>query len=65
MQHVQVASNILKSRKLVKEISKFPRQALHAEKLEFIHPSSRKKVNYSAKLPKDLINLIELMNKSL
>jgi len=53
------------SEALKKEISKFPRQALHAEKLEFIHPSSRKKVNYSAKLPKDLINLIELMNKSL
>ena len=44
-----------------KEILKFPRQALHAEKLEFIHPRSGKKVNYSAKTPKDLLQLIELL----
>ncbi len=44
-----------------KEILKFPRQALHAEKLEFIHPKSQKKVNYSAKPPKDLLQLIELL----
>tara|TARA_B100000902_G_C27191005_1_gene853943 strand:- start:37 stop:987 length:951 start_codon:yes stop_codon:yes gene_type:complete len=44
-----------------KEILKFPRQALHAEKLEFIHPKSGKKVNYSAKPPKDLLQLIELL----
>ena len=44
-----------------KEILKFPRQALHAEKLEFIHPQSGKKVNYSAKTPKDLLHLIELL----
>ena len=45
------------------EILKFSRQALHAEKLEFIHPASGKLVNYSAKVPKDLIKLIELLNK--
>ena len=44
-----------------KEILKFPRQALHAEKLEFIHPTSGKKVNYSAKIPKDFIQLIEFL----
>ena len=44
-----------------KEILKFPRQALHAEKLEFIHPQSGKKVNYSAETPKDLLHLIELL----
>ena len=44
-----------------KEIQKFPRQALHAEKLEFIHPTSGKSVNYSAKTPKDLTQLIELL----
>ena len=44
-----------------KEILKFPRQALHAEKLEFIHPASGKKVNYSAKIPKDLIQLIKFL----
>jgi 23S rRNA pseudouridine1911/1915/1917 synthase len=44
-----------------KEILKFPRQALHAKKLEFIHPQSGKRVNYSAKTPKDLLHLIELL----
>ena len=44
-----------------KEILKFPRQALHAEKLEFIHPTSGKKVNYSSKIPKDLEELIEFL----
>ena len=44
-----------------KEILKFPRQALHAEKLEFIHPTSGKSVNYSAKTPKDFTQLIELL----
>ncbi len=43
------------------EILKFPRQALHAEKLEFIHPTSGKKVNYSAKIPKDFMQLIEFL----
>ena len=51
------------SESLKKEILKFSRQALHAEKLEFIHPASGKLVNYSAKVPKDLIKLIELLNK--
>ena len=46
-----------------KEILKFPRQALHAEKLEFTHPMSGQKVNYSAKTPKDLMQLIELLKK--
>jgi len=44
-----------------KELLKFPRQALHAEKLEFIHPTSGKSVNYSAKTPKDLTQLIDLL----
>jgi len=44
-----------------KEILKFPRQALHAEKLEFIHPTSGKSVNYSAKTPKDLIQLMHFL----
>ena len=52
------------SESLKTEILKFSRQALHAEKLEFIHPASGKLVNYSAKAPKDLIKLIELLNKS-
>lgn len=49
---------------LKKYISAFSRQALHAEKLEFIHPASGKKVSYQAKIPDDLHQLIKLFNKS-
>tara|TARA_B110000014_G_C20078882_1_gene563468 strand:+ start:60 stop:1007 length:948 start_codon:yes stop_codon:yes gene_type:complete len=52
------------SETLKKELSKFLRQALHAEKLEFIHPTIGKKVSYLAKVPEDLNNLIALLNKS-
>ncbi|HJL96251.1 MAG TPA: RluA family pseudouridine synthase [SAR86 cluster bacterium] len=44
---------------LKKEISQFSRQALHAEKLEFIHPGSGKKNQYFASLPIDMNDLIE------
>ena len=37
------------------------RQALHASNIEFAHPRSLKRVKYSAKLPKDLHSLIEVL----
>lgn len=40
------------------------RQALHACKVEFIHPITRKKVSYSSNLPKDIQNLIEILYKA-
>ena len=49
---------------LKKEISSFSRQALHAEKLEFIHPTIGKKVSYFAESPQDLVDLIEQFNRS-
>ena len=42
-----------------------PRQALHAERLEFPHPAGDKTVSVSAPLPQDMKNCLELLSKSL
>lgn len=39
------------------------RQALHACRVQFIHPITREKVSYSSNLPKDIQNLIEILYK--
>ena len=39
----------------------FPRQALHAETLQFIHPENKKPVEIKSSLPIDLVNLEELL----
>jgi 23S rRNA pseudouridine1911/1915/1917 synthase len=36
----------------------FPRQALHAERLEFFHPRSRLKISFYAPLPSDMAELL-------
>lgn len=38
-------------------IKNFPRQALHAEKLEFDHPITKEKIKMKSSLPDDLVNL--------
>ncbi|VAW47471.1 Ribosomal large subunit pseudouridine synthase D [hydrothermal vent metagenome] len=40
-------------------IREFPRQALHAELLEFIHPISKENVSVNASLPDDLCQLLD------
>lgn len=42
----------------------FKRQALHAKRLEFIHPRTGKTVSFEAELPKDMKRLLELMEAS-
>ncbi len=42
-------------------IREFPRQALHAEKLEFIHPITKNVISVSADLPDDLCQLLDDM----
>ena len=39
------------------------RQALHAKSLGFIHPTSKKLINFESKLPKDFKKLLDLLNK--
>jgi 23S rRNA pseudouridine1911/1915/1917 synthase len=41
----------------------FPRQALHAAQLEFIHPISENKVSLAAPLPDDMAQLLNLLRK--
>jgi len=40
---------------------KFPRQALHAERVEFKHPAGGKKLKLKANLPRDIEGLIDRM----
>jgi 23S rRNA pseudouridine1911/1915/1917 synthase len=43
-------------------IRTFPRQALHAQYLSFIHPKTQEIVGFKCKKPDDLIDLIEELN---
>jgi len=38
-----------------------PRQALHAKTIGFVHPSTRKQVDFDAKLPSDMTNCLNLL----
>ncbi len=40
-------------------ILNFPRQALHARELEFIHPQTKKAMRFETELPEDMQNLID------
>ena len=48
---------------LKKILINFPRQALHASKLTFTHPSKNKNVTFSAKLSADIENLLNILRK--
>jgi len=39
------------------------RQALHAKNLGFVHPTSKKIINFESKLPKDFKKILDLLNK--
>jgi 23S rRNA pseudouridine1911/1915/1917 synthase len=41
----------------------FPRQALHAAALEFIHPISENRISLKAELPEDMQNLLRILKK--
>ena len=41
----------------------FPRQALHAAALEFIHPISKDKISLTADLPEDMLGLLKALKK--
>jgi 23S rRNA pseudouridine1911/1915/1917 synthase len=42
-------------------LKKMPRQALHARKLSFIHPESRKRMTFDSELPSDMKEALELL----
>jgi len=43
------------------ELSKFPRQALHAFSLSFLHPVTKEVITFTSPLPLDMIELIDLL----
>jgi 23S rRNA pseudouridine1911/1915/1917 synthase len=45
-------------------LQRFPRQALHAARLAFIHPVSGKEVAFESPLPQDFAGLLELLRAS-
>ena len=47
-----------------KKINDFNRQALHAKKLSFIHPTAKKEIFFEAKRPKDFDSLIKSLKKA-
>ncbi len=49
--------------KLSQALLSFPRQALHAAQLEFIHPISQNKVSLKAEAPADMKKLVEQLRK--
>lgn len=46
----------------MKEQWPMARQALHAKELSFLHPTTHETLHFSADLPKDMLNLIHVLN---
>ena len=40
-------------------LQSFPRQALHAKHLSFLHPITNKKLSFESELPEDISKLID------
>ncbi|MAJ26895.1 MAG: 23S rRNA pseudouridine(1911/1915/1917) synthase RluD [Halieaceae bacterium] len=47
---------------LMSTLRSFPRQALHAQALEFEHPASGDWMEFETELPDDLVNLLEILD---
>jgi len=48
---------------LAELLRKFPRQALHAQRIELLHPASRKTVRFEAPLPEDFLALLAALRE--
>jgi 23S rRNA pseudouridine1911/1915/1917 synthase len=53
------------SAELTVALESFKRQALHAARLEFVHPKSGKRVSYEAPLPNDLVALLGALDRDM
>ncbi|SDK80563.1 23S rRNA pseudouridine(1911/1915/1917) synthase RluD [Microbulbifer yueqingensis] len=49
------------SPELVQGLQQFPRQALHAAELALVHPDTGREMHWSAPLPADMLQLLELL----
>jgi len=63
----QYGKKNIKFKKINKDFEKIlgllNRQALHAQNLGFIHPSSNKLLNFTSDIPKDFKKMLDLLNK--
>lgn len=46
---------------VIETVWNFPRQALHAAEISFIHPRTEEEMHFSSPLPVDLVDLLELL----
>jgi 23S rRNA pseudouridine1911/1915/1917 synthase len=53
------------TQELREALEKFPRQALHAAKLELTHPKTGKRVTYEAPLPDDMKTLLDMLARDM
>lgn len=54
--------NLASLPKEIKEaVENFPRQALHAKKISFIHPTTKETLTFEAPLPKDMDELLKIL----
>jgi 23S rRNA pseudouridine1911/1915/1917 synthase len=51
------------SAELQDALRSFPRQALHAAQLDFVHPVSEKELSFAAPLPKDMTTLLKVLER--
>lgn len=51
------------SPELIKMLREFPRQALHARRLELMHPDDGRTMRWEAPLPADMVELLSLLRK--
>ena len=47
--------------KALNVVASFPRQALHASQLSFIHPNTKEQVSFEAPIPNDFLTLIDAL----
>ena len=45
--------------------NEFPRQALHAAFLQFTHPATQERIGFSAPMPKDMLDLIDVFHTNI
>jgi 23S rRNA pseudouridine1911/1915/1917 synthase len=48
---------------VISELQAFPRQALHAGEIKFIHPRTKRKLNFKASMPEDMASLLKILKK--
>jgi len=54
----------IKTKSIIGMLDAFPRQALHAAEIKFIHPRTGKKMKFKAPMPEDMKSLLAILEKS-